>query len=146
MHIFILEDDSARVALFQEALLGGSHDLTVCEGVEGKGGAKERFDPPYDLILLDHDLGGIHSSKADTVLKETGYQFVKWMTKEVEDGGSTPVIIHSYNPDGAKAMETLLRVSGWNVTRQPFGSTLLRWLENLKYVQDEETTLPASWD
>lgn len=52
MNVFILEDDLTRMQWFRERLI--NHTIThaaSCTQVE-------RFVGPYDLICLDHDLGG----------------------------------------------------------------------------------------
>ena len=52
MKVFILEDDPYRIVKFRDLLKG--HDLTIIDSCT----KVEEFKPPYDLILLDHDLGG----------------------------------------------------------------------------------------
>lgn len=132
MKIFILEDDRNRIHLMLDAL-GASHDVQVSESCAD---AKIKYDPPYDLTLLDHDLGG--RQFVDGEDPETGYQFVKFMVSNGMDPGGY-VIVHSYNPDGAKAMQGLLEESDWNMARVPFG---LKVLEFLKGLPDEHEERP----
>lgn len=137
MKIFILEDDDARITAFEHVLNANlvtdrKHDVTFCKWLNGKDGAFERYQPPYDLILLDHDLGGMQYVESDGE-EETGYKFVKWMVALKEKlYPSIGVIIHSYNPTGAMAMQGLLIADGWTFTiKTPFGSNLLKYLESL---------------
>jgi CheY-like chemotaxis protein len=124
MKVFILEDDEQRIKLFEEALAG--HEVTIARSCGGPMGAYRKFQPPYDLILLDHDLDQRQMVSSDD--EETGFQFVKFMGKAPEVN-QPEVIIHSYNPDGAKAMHRLLDDNGWHlVLRMPFGPKLLNTL------------------
>jgi N-acetyl-beta-hexosaminidase len=129
--IFILEDDQARISAFKSAIKP-EHDVTICKWLKGKDGAFELFKPPYDLILLDHDLGGMQYVESDGV-EETGYQFAKWMVA-LEDKlyPDTAVIVHSYNPTGAANIVALLKADGWKIViKTPFGVPLLNYLEAL---------------
>lgn len=131
MKIFILEDDPNRINLFLEALnCLPAKDVTVCTKLVGSGGAVEEFKPPYDLLLLDHDLGQGHYLPSEGP-EETGYQFVKWLAshhRDWADAGSPEVIVHSYNMNGADNMIHLLQEFGWPTGRLPFGPNLLRAL------------------
>ena len=131
MKLFILEDDPQRIRLFREVMFSRSttpfHDATFAEKLEGDGGAFELFEPPYDLICLDHDLGGRQMVDSDE--EETGAAFVRWMTQAFspeELSRETEIIIHSYNYEGAREMARLLREAGFKRTLvQPFGSAIL---------------------
>lgn len=139
MRIFILEDDPARIVAFEHVLIG--HDVTICKWLMGMkynthrssdDGAFVRFKPPYDLILLDHDLGG--RQMVDSTEVETGYQFAKWLVNNhpTTDGKGPLVIIHSYNPDGARNMAHALRDGGYGkIDINPFGPTVLKYLQSL---------------
>jgi len=125
VRIFILEDDRNRINLFLEAAKAGRHDeVVVCEDVKC---AKKNWHPHYDVVCLDHDLG--NRQYVDSEDENTGYQFVKFMGKNdpYADHQAT-VIVHSYNPEGAKRMTDLLFENGWAAVRMPFGSNLLKML------------------
>lgn len=113
MNICILEDDPQRVTLLQQKLEG--HDLTVlnsCAQIDSK------FKPPYDLYLLDHDLGGRQMEAHE----DCGLTFVRLVGDRT---GDSPVIIHSYNQDGAKAMALHLKelvIPMKEIWVLPFGS------------------------
>lgn len=139
MRVFILEDDPARIVAFEHVLIG--HDVTVCRWLKGPNyhahrptddGALVRFTPPYDVILLDHDLGGMQFVDSDE--EETGYQFAIWLaTNHPTTNGEGPlVIIHSYNPEGARRIQQALVDGGYRKTdRNPFGPSILKYLESL---------------
>lgn len=126
MKIFILEDDPARQMAFVKAILEGKHILTMADSVPK---AKAQWNPPYDIVCLDHDLGGQQMVKSDE--ENTGFQFCRFLT-EPEPFAScagTWFVVHSYNPDGASAMVALLADHYDTVLRQPFGPQLLLWLQ-----------------
>lgn len=130
MRVFILEDDFERNLSFGQALRvlkGSGHDVTIKTNVKE---AIRVFQPPYDLILLDHDLGG--EQMVDSRNINTGAEFCRWLVLTHPDLDSR-IIVHSYNPDGAKyMMETLRELGGVNAIRTPFGSSLLAYLKGLK--------------
>lgn len=129
MKVFILEDSQSRIRLFKEIF--GVYNITLTDKVDR---AKELYEAyaPFDLILLDHDLADDHYT--DQQREEgTGTEFATWLQWQPK---RTPVIIHSYNPDGAARMETVLREAGWPVTRIPFGLHLIDILKKLKATKD----------
>jgi hypothetical protein len=98
MKIFILEDDDYRMVTLEklDAMKGAEITRIVsCAEVE-------KFQPPYDLILLDHDLGGRQLEEHE----DNGLAFVKLIKDKIPAGSR--VIVHSYNYDGAMNMITVL--------------------------------------
>ena len=133
MRVFILEDSINRNALFREIFAPAEHvDLTIAECAED---AIRLWKPPYDLIMLDHDLEDAHyrafEKGEDTYPGgQTGYDFVKWMITDTESPQGV-VIIHSFNPVGAEKMEGVLKKAGWYIRRLPFGMELLTQLQTM---------------
>lgn len=113
MKIFILEDDLGRIQQMEKWLRG--HDITQVESCA----AITAFQPPYDLILLDHDLGGRQLSDHE----DNGEQFAKLIvdTFGKQDRPETHVIVHSFNPSGAYAIGRTMSEAGYNVILAPFG-------------------------
>lgn len=113
---FILEDDPERMELFLPALDGwhvDRHD-NVADAVAG-------FSGPYDVICLDHDLGGQVFVPSDE--ENTGYQFAKHLA--ANERPVAPVVVHSWNTAGARRMVDALSDAGWSAVAVPFGPTLL---------------------
>ena len=143
MKIFILEDDPARIAGFESALGAlsseGKHEVTIRRWLSGPDGAFAAYlkNGPFDLLLLDHDLGG--AVMVDSYEEETGSEFVRWLCREGEpqyigDLATPPnIIIHSWNPDGARVMGTLFKDAGGEThsIKVPFGTQLLNYLKTL---------------
>ena len=123
--VFVLEDDPVRIKLFRNAGIG--HDLTVVTTLSRPDGAFAQWNPPYDLVYLDHDLGG--QVMVDSDEEETGAAFTRWLPPA---GDHQPVItIHSFNPVGTQRMFRDLRDRGYTrVIMFPFGPTILDTLRS----------------
>lgn len=119
MRLFILEDDPFRIDLFRKACY--TMDVTYAESYEE---AVRVFSGPYDVLCLDHDLGG--EQMVPSAFENTGYTFCKWLPV---DAHNTTVYVHSYNPDGAENMMQELRTKAYNAIRLPFGLTILNLLK-----------------
>lgn len=96
MKVFVLEDDPNRIVQIHEWLAGCNIDHAIsCAEVDS-------FKPPYDLILLDHDLGG----RQFTEHEDDGFTFIKLIKDKINP--EAVVVFHSFNPDGAKRMRSVL--------------------------------------
>lgn len=126
--IFILEDDGQRIGAFYDVL--DKHQVTLRRDVPH---AIKAFEPPYDLILLDRDLAPHHyASVRDEDVKEeekigTGEEFARWLAETQVSAKRT--IIHSWNICAVPRMYKTLHDAGWIVDIQPFGRTLLEFLD-----------------
>ena len=116
MRIFILEDDSRRLSTFTRALdecLQPGDTVHIASDVDN---GRWMFEGPYDLMFLDHDLGGETMLGSDH--PNTGYQFVMHTRDQIRGG---IVVVHSWNPEGAWAMVGLLnKLQDVQVLRQAF--------------------------
>lgn len=115
MRVFVLEDDERRIDLFIQALVGS--DVTIARSCR----EVKKFQPPYDVILLDHDLGGRQMRQHE----DCGLTFLKMVRTQINPDAI--VIIHSYNPVGAAQMQDELPGS----LRILFGPGLLSLLTKL---------------
>jgi CheY-like chemotaxis protein len=119
-HILVVEDDGRRIEWFMDRLKGRCV-LDVFEKAED--GIRAVRDNKYDMIFLDHDLGGrIFVPSEDP---ETGYQVAKILPETVNR--DTPVIVHSYNPDGA---DNIVSAIGRSARKEPFGSFEIAFSES----------------
>lgn len=98
MRIFILEDNSERIKKFKRELIG--HEVIITEDVES---AKTYINNKFDLLFLDHDLGGQEMVKSGD---GTGYEIAKELAETINK--DTNCIIHSCNHAGARAMQFYL--------------------------------------
>lgn len=121
MKIFILEDDPFRIVQFEQATIGA--EVTICTDVDR---AQKMWTGDYDLILLDHDLGG--DQMVDSSVQNTGAGFARWMP---ESAKHIPVLIHSYNPFGVINIRNILTDKGYEAVQdEPFGPTVLDAIRN----------------
>jgi hypothetical protein len=126
VRFFVLEDHPYRVEAFKAVL--HDRDVTYAIAVDD---AVFAFTPPYDVILLDHDLGG--EELVDSNEPNTGYQFAKWLIEHQSRLKDTAiVIVHSWNPDGTNNIAWALKNAGWNVMIKPYGAPLLRLLPSIQ--------------
>lgn len=94
MKILIVEDNKARIKWFKEALIG--HSVDIVESADPAISlVKEK---KYDVIFLDHDLGG--EEYVDSNNDNTGYQVSKVIKGSINC--QTRIIVHSCNPVGSK--------------------------------------------
>lgn len=124
MKVFILEDDNRRLWMMDDLGLLKGCTITRAESCLDA----HKFQPPYDLILLDHDLGGRQLKSHE----DNGYTFVKLILEKIPD--NTPILIHSYNPDGAENMRNALQDAGHFAILAPFlGKT---FIQNMAQIRD----------
>lgn len=105
MKVFILEDDPQRMLWFRETFI--DHEITHAESCT----QVDRFQPPYGAIFLDHDLGGRQLEDYE----DNGAAFARLIAPKIAE--SDMVIVHSYNADGAKAINAVL---GGGCYMEPF--------------------------
>ena len=100
MKILILDDNENRHKEFNKRLIGHivKNVYTVKETI------KYLEEEKWDFVFLDHDLGGnIYQSSVPS----TGYEVAEWLHNHT-DRQPEQIIIHSYNPVGARNMKNLL--------------------------------------
>ena len=118
--VLFLDDDQQRIAHFRHMIAAVDCDLTVVETADeciaklGSG--------PYDLVLLDHDLGG--EIYCDSSREDCGMEVVRWLARNGGDHGD--FIVHSFNEVAGATMYFQLDRMGYRVTQAPFGSAEFR--------------------
>lgn len=99
--ILVVEDSERRIRWFQEHL-GGPTDYarTLNQGLHRAADASK-----YDVVFLDHDaIPEMWSPESNNI--PTFYQVAVLLANQNYDG---QVVIHSYNPVGAKRMANIIR-------------------------------------
>lgn len=96
-----MDDDPERLKIFQRNLIGTSQSLVTTskdciDKLEQEG--------PWDIIFLDHDLGGKVFVESG---EDTGWEVAKWISDNPEHEPKR-IIIHSFNSAGATNMKRLL--------------------------------------
>lgn len=119
MKILFLDDDLTRQRKAQANLIGHTV-VTVSTAREAIEALKSRFTR-YDIVSLDHDLGGQVMADSND---ESGYAVADFIAR----AGKTycgAVVVHSFNPvGGQRMMERLADVPGIQVVRALFGTPL----------------------
>lgn len=95
MKILFLDDDIDRCKLFYDTL-NNEHDITIVHTAASC--IHKLKTEEYDIISLDHDLGGTVYAPSD---EYSGYAVAKYIA---DNEIGTPVVIHSYNRTGATNM------------------------------------------
>ena len=117
MKIFILEDEIGFYPRNQIKDVLRKHDLTIAASVPE---AIKLYKGGYDLLLLDHDMGG-YFEDPEAAHGNTGTAFCKWLVG-LDLPKPKQVILHSQNPQGRKSMLWLLREHGFkNIEECAFG-------------------------
>ena len=101
MKIMFLDDDPNRHTQLMSALVG--FDSSVDWAQTAQEAIKFLSSNEYDIIYLDHDLGGKIMVESG---EETGYEVAKWINDNMEN--LPPIVIHSLNPVGVQNMLNVL--------------------------------------
>ena len=108
-NILILEDDNTRIKIFKDKYFG--HNLTCTKS--SKECIEHLKDTSWDILFLDHDLGG--EIMVEPGEKETGTDVAIFLNQN-ESCIPPLVVIHSLNPVGSKRMLEMIP----NSTYVPF--------------------------
>lgn len=112
MKVFVLEDDVTRMQHLLKVLPPGT-DTTIITSCA----YAHKFQPPYDLILLDHDLGG----RQMALHEDCGATFLDLVMDRIP--ANALIVIHSFNAPAAWRMGKMLERNGkWMIYIAPFKS------------------------
>lgn len=114
MKIFIVEDNDERMRIFKEWLAPTNHAITRIKSIRNI----DRFDPPYEWIFLDFDLG--HVNEGWDEANDNGGKIALALRDRINEDAS--IVVHSYNPSGAAQIKAHLDHLGAQLA--PFGSKL----------------------
>lgn len=111
MNVIFLDDDQERHDAFEKQSVGDVvfHVYNVPEFR-----TLFRTGVVFDIAYLDHDLGDFDGGGYNfTSVEITGLDAVKFLVALKEDGKEVPfVVVHSWNPIGAKRMCDALEDAG----------------------------------
>ena len=102
MNILLLDDNSHRIAFFQNGLK--AHKLTVCR--HARVAIKALKQTAFDVIFLDHDLTG---KPADPDDENCGSEVARFIADN--DIVCSCIILHTENTVGRESMESILNDS-----------------------------------
>lgn len=127
MRILFLDDDHIRHSYF--TLWTQGHDVRhVDTAQQAKDAIAARYGTGsgYDLIFLDHDLGGRTFVSSEE--ENTGYQVARFLSDKLKSWQSQRrprIVVHSWNPAGAERMVKALDAAGYKVDWRTFGPSML---------------------
>jgi len=137
MKILILEDDGIRIGMLRKYFDSLGHDLTIC--TEAEEAIAALYDcGDYDLLFLDHDLGG--ESFVDSSRDDTGAAVARWLANEETIYGQpysrhVAIVIHSMNPIGQRNILHILERGGFTFAKIVPFSQIARLMDNQQLLQ-----------
>lgn len=125
MRILFLDDMEVRHTTARAAAEAHGHEMISAYTAEDAIGWLER--EAFDVAFLDHDLADEHysapyASPSTGGTAHSGRAVARWIA---EHGTPPIVVIHSFNPDGARAMAETL-AGKCVLIRNPFGPQMLQ--------------------
>jgi hypothetical protein len=107
MRILFLDDDLNRHATFKRGSIGNIVTFveTPDEAVEALFESTKSKDKRFNVVCLDHDLGGKVFQPSD---ENSGIAVCWHMNRMLFDHLPDKIILHSYNPEGVKNMAEAL--------------------------------------
>jgi CheY-like chemotaxis protein len=114
MKILFLDDSAERIEKAFEHFEDDDVDIVVsaASAIEAL-----RAKRKYDLVMLDHDLGG--ETWVDSNREDCGMEVVRWIVKKKPKIGR--IVVHSWNSVAAPIMVEELKKAGYKATYKPFG-------------------------
>ena len=110
--ILFLDDDICRMRAFRRV-----HPRSVW--VQTARECIKRILLPWDVISLDHDLGG--ETFVDSQRKDCGMEVVRYILRNRPAClADTRFIVHSHNHSAATMMAEALSSAGYQCDREPF--------------------------
>jgi len=118
MIILFLDDNEFRHRIFKTNNL--NHKICCVYNTEEAISALN-LNPQFDLVCLDHDLGGVYGAASDD---KSGYAVAEYISKMNDDIRPKNIIIHSWNGPGAKRMLDVLLNAGIKAIYMPFNEEM----------------------
>jgi CheY-like chemotaxis protein len=114
--ILFLDDDRKRIDEFRERAAGMNLEVTIVEtAADCIASLSQRS---FDLVLLDHDLGG--ETFCDSDREDCGMEVVRWLKANRGDHGA--FIVHTMNAVAAATMYFELIGLEYPTAQAQFGS------------------------
>lgn len=125
MKILFLDDDPNRHTIFELRMKNQGHEVTYV--FDAQAAIKELRAQPFELVLLDHDLGGEASQNRLCDDDEDGRFVVRWLVANSQLFKETTFVVHSLNFDGRQQMVAMLRNADLKVIDLPFAWSKFRF-------------------
>ena len=127
MRILFLDDNKERHKAFQQRAIGCIVDYAwdADEAMTLLGSGKE-----YDLIMLDHDLGGPEAEGFLLDDGKDGRTVAGFIAEQHPKHEKATIVVHSLNDAGGMIMISVLRNKGFIAHRVPFAWRMFEKTEN----------------
>lgn len=113
--ILFLDDSEERITSFLKSIDTTKDIATIARTAQDA--IKALSYEPFDIVMLDHDLGGQVFQSSDD--ENSGMAVVRWILKNKPV--ISMIVIHSWNPVASHHMAIDLSRAGYNVVRKAFG-------------------------
>jgi len=120
MNILFLDDSKSRITKFEyEFYTRKMNEKNSLDVVETSADCiKKLQEKDYDVILLDHDLGG--EVFVDSSREDTGAEVVRWIISNKKPESIKQIFVHSHNEPARLQMVKSLKASGFQSIEAPF--------------------------
>jgi CheY-like chemotaxis protein len=125
LRILFLDDDIHRHKILASRMIG--HTVTYV--FDARSCLDKLGEAQYDIVMLDHDLGGPESENQIFENVEDGRFVVRWVSANADLFRQTQFVVHSLNFVGRSSMVASLREAGLNVVDFPFAWSKLEFKE-----------------
>ncbi len=112
MRVLFLDDSTERIERAYEHF--DSDDLVVV--VSASSAIDEISKGAFDLVMLDHDLGG--ETWVESGREDCGMEVVRWVVRNFPKIGC--VVVHSWNTVAAPVMVAELMKAGYDARHELF--------------------------
>ena len=114
LEILLLEDDISRVIAFKKRLDTSGRDFNITHFERSYDAIEALKVNKYDLVLLDHDLGGRTYVDHTNDKEDCGMRVAEYfMTHPEVVRTHGPIIVHSLNGPAAQQMVELIGEAIW---------------------------------
>lgn len=116
MKILFLDDDIERHEKFARRTIG----CQVTQVYSARSAIDKLTTEQFDLVFLDHDLGGPESENKMLENAEDGRMVARHIAENAERHSDCQFVVHSLNQAGREEMVRLLEDEGLTVYNVPF--------------------------
>lgn len=121
MRVLFVDDEKYRHDLAWEKHFDGPVDMTHAWSAKAAIDWLQKSDP-FDLVMLDHDLGAERQRQDVSDCREDGCAVARFIASMPPDRRPKTVITHSFNEAGRNEIAAICREAGIRGMKAPFGT------------------------
>ena len=139
LSLLVLEDDPIRMVQFRRRMVETGLAHTITHSETASGAIEHLSQSHFDLVLLDHDLGGRTYVDHNDEAEDCGMRVAEFLSIRPELVNRIgPIIVHSLNGPAAQSMVGLIGEASW----VPFLWTQAVWMKFLKMPHPKDNIRP----